>query len=92
MTVKYCVFYESADDVAGRAAEHIPAHRRRLDAFHDRGDLLMVGPFANPQEEGSLAIFRTRESAEELATGDPFVLNGVVGRWYVREWHEIYAS
>ena len=52
----------------------------------------MVGPFANPQDEGSMAVFTTREAAEEFATGDPFVLNGVVRNWYVREWNEILAD
>jgi uncharacterized protein len=37
-----------------------------------------VGTFGNPQEEGSMAIFATREAAEEFAKGDPFVLNGVL--------------
>jgi uncharacterized protein len=49
----------------------------------------MVGTFANPQEEGSMAIFATREAAQEFARGDPFVLNGVVRDWHIREWNEI---
>lgn len=88
---KYVVFYESAADVAAKAPAHFPAHRARLDEFYARGDLLMVGTFANPQEEGSMAIFATRAAAEEFATGDPFVVNGVVARWYLREWNEIYG-
>jgi uncharacterized protein YciI len=51
----------------------------------------MVGTFANPQEEGSMAVFTTRESAEEFATGDPFVRHGVVRAWYIREWNEILS-
>ena len=89
--MKYVLFYDSADDVAGRAPAHFPAHRARLDDFHARGELLMVGPFSNPQEEGSMSVFRTREAAEEFAAGDPFVLNGVVRAWHVREWDEILA-
>ena len=53
-----------------------------------RGELLMIGPFANPQEEGSMAIFTTREAAEEFVRGDPFVLHGVVRNWYIRDWIE----
>jgi uncharacterized protein YciI len=49
----------------------------------------MVGTFSNPQEEGSMSVFRTREAAEEFAGDDPFVVNGVVRRWHVREWDEI---
>jgi uncharacterized protein YciI len=86
---KYVLFYESADDVLSKAPEHFPAHSARVDEFHARGDLLMVGTFADPQEEGSMSVFATREAAEEFAQGDPFVRNGVVRNWYVREWDEI---
>ena len=90
--VKYVVFYESADDVASKAPPHFPAHRARLDEFHADGRLLLVGTFANPQEEGSMAIFSTREAAEEFVKDDPFVVNGVVKRWYIREWNEIFSD
>ena len=47
----------------------------------------MIGPFADPRE-GAMAIFTTREAAEEFAAEDPFVVNGVVASWRVREWNE----
>jgi uncharacterized protein YciI len=87
--MKYVLLYESADDVATKAPARFPAHRERLDAFHARGDLLMVGTFGDPQTQGSMAIFTTREAAEEFAAGDPFVLHGVVRAWEVRDWNEI---
>jgi uncharacterized protein YciI len=89
--VKYVVLYASAPNVAERAPAHFPAHKARLDDFHARGDLLMVGTFGDPQAEGSMAIFRTRESAEKFVTGDPFVLEGVVASHELREWNEILA-
>ena len=54
--------------------------------FRERGELLMVGAFSNPQEEGSMSVFATRAGAEAFAEGDPFVRNGVVRGWTVREW------
>lgn len=77
--MKFVLFYESADDVRSKAPGHFPAHHARLLEFHGRGELLMVGTFANPQEEGSMGIFATREAAEEFVRGDPFVLNGWFG-------------
>jgi len=88
--LKYVVLYESADDVASKAPPHFPAHKARLDDFHARGELLMVGTFGDPQNEGSMAIFATREGAEEFVKDDPFVLNGVVARYEIREWNEIF--
>jgi uncharacterized protein YciI len=89
--VKYVVLYDSADDVASKAPPQFPAHKARLDEFHARGDLLLVGAFGDPQKEGSMAVFRTREAAEEFVGGDPFVLNGVVKAWHLREWNEVLS-
>jgi uncharacterized protein YciI len=36
-----------------------------------------------------MAVFRTAEGAEEFVAGDPFVLHGVVGSWYRRDWNEV---
>jgi uncharacterized protein YciI len=90
--MKYVLFYDSADDVASKAPAHFPAHKARLDEFHARGDLLLVGTFADAQQDGSMAIFRTREAAKEFVAGDPFVLNGVVREWRVLDWNEILGS
>ena len=84
--MKYVVLYQSADDVASKAPPHFLAHTARLDEFAARGLLLMVGPFGDPQAQGSMAIFTTREAAEEFVAGDPFVLNGVVASYEIRDW------
>jgi uncharacterized protein YciI len=90
--MKFVLFYESAPDVASKAPAHFPAHKARYQDFHARGLLLMLGTFSNPQDEGSMAVFASREAAEEFAAGDPFVLNGVVSRWYVRDWREVLTD
>jgi uncharacterized protein YciI len=90
--MRYVLFYDSADDLAAKLPAHLVTHRAWMDRFHDRGDLLMIGPFGNPQEEGSMAVFATREAAEEFAKGDPFVLHGVVKSWRVLDWHQIYGE
>ncbi len=84
----FVLLYESADNVAAKAPPVFPAHKARLDEFHARGELLMVGTFGDPQAEGSMAVFRSRAGAEEFAAGDPFVLQGVVKSWQIRQWNE----
>jgi uncharacterized protein YciI len=52
----------------------------------------MAGAFLDRLGEPitTMTIFYTREAAEEsFAKGDPFVLNGIVSKWYVREWANI---
>ena len=83
---KYVLQYESAEDVRTKAPIHFAAHKARWHEFLDQGTLLMIGTFADL--EGSMAVFSTREAAEEFARSDPFVLNGVVSSWRVREWNE----
>ncbi len=39
----FVLLYASADDVAAKAPAQFPAHKLRLDDFHARGELLMVG-------------------------------------------------
>lgn len=89
---KYVLFYESADDVRSKAPAHFPAHVARWKDFQRDGTLLMIGTFANAQDEGSMAIFTTREAAEAFARADPFVVNGVVRRWSIREWNEAIVN
>ena len=86
--MKCVVFYEAAPDRLAKAPSNFAAHKARIDRFAERGVLLMVGPWANPAE-GALAIFTSREAAEEFVGGDPFVANGVVGRVTLKDWNEI---
>lgn len=86
--MKVVMFYEVAPDGLPKARVHYEAHVARLNEFHTRGVLLMAGPFANPAE-GALGIFTSRQAAEEFIEGDPFVINGVVGKWVLREWNEV---
>jgi len=85
--MKAVVVYESSSDMLAKAPVHFPAHKQRVEAFQARGDLLAVGTFADPRE-GSMAVFRSREVAEEFVRDDPFVLHGVVLRATIKDWNE----
>jgi uncharacterized protein YciI len=89
--VKYILLYESADGVRERAPEHFDAHAAHMRDFHERGDLLLMGPFEDPQRDGAMGVFATREAAEAFVADDPFVRGGVVRRWEVRGWNEFFA-
>lgn len=89
--MKHVLFYELAEDALPLAQEHFPAHRRRIAEFHERGPMLLGGTFADAPM-GAMAVFTTREAAEEFMAADPFMQNGVVGAHRVREWDEILQS
>jgi len=84
-TLRYVLFYGSGD--LSKAAEHFPSHQARSNEFMRRGVMLSLGPFTD--RAGSMAVFTTREAADEFVSGDPFVAHGVVSTWQVREWREV---
>ena len=88
--MKYVLVYHSSPRVGELAPIHFAAHRARWNQFRDDGSLLMIGPYAD--QSGALAVFRSREAAEAFVAGDPFVLNGVVERWELKEWLEGVAG
>ena len=95
--VYYVVFFEfsysSLEEVLSKAPQEIALHKARSKEFQARGTLLMAVVFINNPNEPltTMAILTTRETAEEFAKGDPFVLNGMVKKWYIREVTDILA-
>ena len=85
--MKYVLFYESAPDASQTAPLHFAEHRARWAEFAERSSLLLIGPFTDGA--GAMAVFATKAGAEEFATGDPFVLRGVVTGWSIKEWNEV---
>jgi uncharacterized protein YciI len=88
--MKYLMFYEMAADGMSKAQANFTAHQARLREFHQKGTLLMAGPYGTPPR-GALGIFTSRAAAEEFVAGDPFVINGVVGKHSIHEWSEALA-
>jgi uncharacterized protein YciI len=86
---KAVVFYHPVPDVLDRAPAVFPRHLAAIEKFHDRGDLLLVGTFGDPAREGALCVLRSREAAEEWVRTDPFVLEGLVASYEIRDWNEI---
>jgi len=86
--MKYVLTYDLAEGAYDLAMQHYPAHRARLDEFHRRGVLLMVGTFAD-EPVGAMAVFTNREAVDEFMADDPFLKHGVVGGRRVREWDEV---
>ena len=79
--------YASLEVALERAPAEIQAHLARTREFRARGVLLEAGAFRDPGRPlSTMAMFTTREAAEEYAPGDPFVRNGMVVSRSIREW------
>jgi len=74
---------------SGAAMEDImavyPRHKLVVDKYIERGDVIGIGPFA---DRGNMAIFRTRGAAEEFVKEDPFILEGLVKSYVIRDWSD----
>lgn len=90
MSKKYVLLYETAEGGLPKAQLHYPAHRARVDEFHAQGTLLMVGTLGAPPT-GALAVFTSREAAEEFTREDPFVIHGAVKPGVIHEWNEVFT-
>jgi uncharacterized protein YciI len=67
-----------------RIMEVYPRHKVVADRYIARGEVIGIGPFAD--RGGNLAIFRTRAAAEAFTKEDPFILEGVITSFTIREW------
>ena len=89
----YLLFYEAGPDYAERRAPFRAAHLEYARKAVARGDLILGGAFANPID-GAALLFRGASSAiaEGFAASDPYVVNGIVKKWYVREWTTVVGD
>lgn len=89
----YLLFYETADDYAARRPEFRDAHLEKAWKASARGELVLAGALANPLD-GAVLLFQgdSPEVAENFAKVDPYVTNGLVKRWYVREWTTVVGE
>lgn len=83
----YLLFYEVGEDYVSRRAAFRDSHLERAWKACARGELMLAGALANPVD-GAMLLFQgdSPEVAEKFAKADPYVTNGLVKRWYVREW------
>lgn len=83
----YLLIYDVVDDYVERRAPLRAAHIRHARAAEARGELVLAGALANPPD-GAVLLFRgtSPDAAEAFAGSDPYVVNGLVTRWRVREW------
>jgi uncharacterized protein YciI len=83
----YLLFYDVVKDYGERRKPFRAAHFEYANRAVARGELLLGGALADPVDAAVL-LFRlpSPEAARAFAAGDPYVLNGLVKSWRVREW------
>ena len=89
----YLLFYEVVDDYVTRRVPFRRDHVAHARAALARGEFVLGGAYANPPD-GAVLLFRGSSPAvaEQFAQNDPYVLNGLVRRWWVREWTTVVGE
>jgi hypothetical protein len=89
----YLLFYDVVDEYVQRRQPYRAAHLERATQAAARGELVLGGALANPIDQAVL-LFRgdSPAVAEAFANADPYVLNGLVKHWYVREWTVVIGT
>jgi uncharacterized protein YciI len=91
--VHYLLFYDVVDDYVERRVPLRGAHIRHARDAVARGELALGGALANPPD-GAVFVFRgeSAAAAEAFAASDPYVVNGLVKAWRVREWTTVIGA
>ena len=89
----FLLFYEVSSDYLERRPQYRADHLKLAWAAQERGEIVVAGAFADPPD-GAVLMFQgeDRSVAERFAQADPYVANGLVTRWYVREWTTVIGD
>ncbi len=83
--MKAVVIGESSGATIETIMSVYPRHKAVVDKYIAKGEVVGIGPFG---DRGNMAIFKTRATAEQFVTEDPFILEGLVKSFAIRDWND----
>jgi uncharacterized protein YciI len=85
--------YDLVDDYLERRGEFRDEHLAMARAARERGELALAGAFTDPADR-ALLVWSTQDRSvvESFAENDPYVRNGLVTGWTVREWNVVVGA
>jgi uncharacterized protein YciI len=89
----YALFYEAVSDFIARRGTYRDEHLRMARDAFARGELVLAGALPDPPA-GALLIFQGDgpAAAEAFARQDPYVKNGLITNWRVRNWTVVVGN
>lgn len=89
----FILLYEFVPDYLERRGALRPAHFKATQDSIARDELQLGGAFADPAN-GAALVFKapSRETVENFAKSDPYVTQGLVTSWRVREWTTVVGK
>ena len=83
--MKAVVIGESSGATMETVMSVYPRHKVVVNKYVEKGEVIGIGPF---MDRGNMAIFKTRSAAEQFVTEDPFILDGLVKSYVIKDWND----
>ncbi len=89
----YILLYDVVEDYVKKRAPFREEHLRLTDEAAEKGQLLLGGALDNPVD-GAVLVFKADDSSvvEEFVKNDPYVKNGLITNWKIRDWTVVTGS
>lgn len=89
----FVLLYHTSPDYLERRGQHRVEHLALARAAHERGELLLAGALQNPVD-AALLVWKCADRApiHAFIDADPYVKNGLVTRWEIRDWYVVVAD
>jgi uncharacterized protein YciI len=89
----YLLMYELAPDYLERRGAFRDEHLQLAWDAQGRGEIVIAGALADPADTAVLLFTGdSPEAAERFARADPYVTNGLVTGWRVRQWTTVVGK
>ena len=87
VTPHYMLHYTFSQDTKSKREPHRAQHLALASQYKREGRLVIGGAMSDMS--GGLAVFRSRQDAQDFADNDPYVKHGVVTRHNIQEWNVV---
>ena len=90
----YILFYKTVDNYVEKRVPFREEHLAFALKAHQNGSLVLAGALADPADSAAILVFRgdSPKVAEEFVQMDPYVLNGLITEWKIREWTVVIGN
>lgn len=89
----YLLSYDYVEGIVEKRVPFREGHLGLARSYVARGELLLAGAYVDPVD-GATFVFKVdeRSQVEAFVAADPYVANGLVSGWRIREWNVVEGA
>ena len=89
----FLMFYDFTPDYLERRGQFRTEHLQLAWDAHARGELIIAGAMSDPADMSALMFSGdSADVAERFARADPYVINGLVTKYTIRQWNTVVGD